>query len=60
MYDDHYYPTDVSSWYGDVRPSSRDVIHLLGHLDLRVSGVRRQLIEVRQRALAAEERENAA
>jgi hypothetical protein len=39
--------------------SARD-LEPLGHADLLVSAVRRQLVEVRERALAAEEREKAA
>lgn len=48
--------TDRPWAYGGNR--SRD-LEPLGHVDLLVSGVRRQLLEVRERALAAEARESA-
>jgi hypothetical protein len=47
-------PVDRPWRYGGHQ--SRD-LEPLGHLDLLVSGVRRQLVEVRERALADEERE---
>lgn len=50
-------PVDRPWTYGDYQPRDLDA---LGHADLLVSDLRRQLVEVRERALAAEEREKAA